>query len=612
MFRYMAFAWNEAQGAAAEVAQLLIQRLQLTPRHWTGALELPGLKVFCADKRAGSSESVALPRSAGVILGTLFESCAWDDRPRRKLNFSAAETARILASGARSLSTDYWGRYVAFAHDAAQRTTYLLRDPTGGLPCLHVTYRGVHLFFSSAEDCASLRLLDLSIHWEFIARRLCFDDPCTHGTAIREISSVLAGERVQIQQGQLARSFAWNPLGIARSDVIENPDQAARELRRAAKACTHAWAGCYPGVLHALSGGLDSSIVLGCLRDADSRPTITCLNYRSGGAGGDELYFARLAAHHAGCPLLEWERDHALRLDDLSTMERSAVPGRLLEWLQVSRREARLAGEICADAIFSGGGGGELFYRTHGILGAADYLQLHGMNRRFMEVSLDAAHLEDCSLWRVIREAFQQRARHRWHPRLYSSRNRKLVAPDIRARAHEYDNATHPLLAALPDAPPGKWWHAFSLATSPEYHDPVAAPHYPERVQPLMSQPLIELCLRIPTYVLAGKGWDRAIARQAFSDDVPREILRRRSKQGLREYVTDIVARNMDTARELLLDGELVNERLLDRGSVRAALARAVPDSNTAHELFDHISTELWLRSWKTPAQQPAAAPLGA
>lgn len=611
MFRYMAFAWNEAHSAPAAVAQLLASRLQLAARQWTSALELPGLKVFYADKRTGSSEPLALPRSAGVILGTLFEPCNEEDRPRRKQSFSAAETDRILSTGACSLSSDFWGRYVAFAHDAAQRKTYILRDPTGGLPCLHATYRDVQLFFSSAEDCASLCLLDLSVHWEFIARHLSSDNPCTHNTAIREISTVLAGERAQIQQGHLTRSFAWNPLQIAQSNVIDNSNVAALELRRAAKACTHAWASCFRGgVLHSLSGGLDSSIVLGCLRDVDDLPTVTCLNYHSSGAGGDERYFARLAAQHARCPLIEWERDNAMRLEDLQTMERTAAPGRLLNWLQVSRREARLAGEICADAIFSGCGGDELFYRTGGMLGAADYLLLRGVNRRFIEVALDTAHLENCSLWRVIREAFnRRRVQHRAHPRMYSSADRKLIAPGIRACAHDFDEATHPLLAASTDAPPGKWWHAFSLATPPEYYDPLALPSHPERVQPLMSQPLIELCLRIPTYVLASKGWDRAVARQAFSDDVPREILRRRTKQGMQENIGDILTRNIDTARELLLDGHLVGERLLDRTSIETALAdNSTPDNSTVHEIFDHISTEVWLRSWKSPAHPPAAA----
>jgi asparagine synthase (glutamine-hydrolysing) len=370
----------------------------------------------------------------------------------------------------------------------------------------------------------------------------------------------------------MTRSLAWDPLQIAQSDPIEDGDLAATQLRRAAKACIHAWAACYRGVLHSLSGGLDSAIVLGCLRDTHDRPAITCLNYHSRGSDADERYFARLAANHANCPLLEWERDNAMRLDDLLAMERSAAPANYLNWLQVSRREARLAREISADAIFSGDGGDELFYRNQGILGAADFLRGSGVSRRFIEVALDAAHVENCSLWHVIREAFKHRR-------------------------------------AQGDVPPGKRLHAATLCVSQEYYDPLGSAEHPERVQPLLSQPLIELCLRIPTYLLAGKGWDRAVARQAFSEDVPREILRRRSKAGLNENILDVLSRNLDAAREFLLDGELVAHRLLDRSTMEAALADgAGEDKELACELFDHLSTEAWLRTWKSPAQHTPRA----
>jgi asparagine synthase (glutamine-hydrolysing) len=550
-----------------------------------------------------------LPRSAGVILGTLFEPCKEGvDAPRRKTVFSATETDRILSTGCRSLVTDYWGRYVAFAHDASQRRSYILRDPSGGLPCLHASFRGIDLYFSSADDCASLGILDASINWEFIATRVACDNPCTRQTAINELSAVLAGEQVEIQRGRTTRSFAWNPLQVAGSNPIEDADVAALELRRLAKACTHAWAACYRGVLHSLSGGLDSSIVLGCLRDAGSRPAITCLNYHSRGCDGDERYFARLAANHAGCALLEWERDSTVRREDMLAMERSAVPRRYLDWLQVSRREARLAREIRADAIFSGGGGDELFYRTQGILGVADYLRMRGLNRRFIEVALDAAHLENCSLWHVFREALKhRRSRSRWNPCVEASDQRKLIAHHVRARARAPEGLGHPLFESVRNVPPGKLWHAFSLSAPQEHYDPCGSSENPERVQPLLSQPLVELCLRIPTYVLASKGWDRAIARQAFSEDVPREILRRRSKQGMHENMAGILKRNIDTARELLLDGHLVSERLLDRRSVEAVLSGSpIEDSDAAREILDHLSTEVWLRSWKSPAQPPA------
>lgn len=571
MFRYIAVVWNEAHEGHCADAQLIIGQLQTSSRRWISALALPGLQVFHCDGRTGSTEAHSLPRSAGVILGTLFQPCADAQAPRRKTTFSAADTDRILETGGRSLIADYWGRYVAFAHDAARRRTFLLRDPTGALPCFHAAFREVHLFFSSAEDCASLGLLDLPVDWEFIATRAAFASraspaaaPPSRRTAIKRISIVQPGEQVELHRGAMTRSLAWDPLQIAQVAPIQDASQGAEQLRHAAKACVHAWSACYHGVLHSLSGGLDSSIVLGCLRDAQHRPYVTCLNYHSISPGGDERYFARLAANHAHFPLIEWERDCAVPLEDLRAMERSAVPVNYLNWLQVSRREARLAREIGADAVFSGDGGDELFCRNQGMLGAADYLRSKGVSRHFIEVALDTAHVENCSLWHVIREAFKQRS-----------------SPDC--------------------VPAGKRRHAASLCAAHEYADPLSSMDFPERVQPLLSQPLIELCLRIPTYLLTSKGWDRAIARQAFSEDVPKEILRRRSKSSMNENVLDVLKRNSDAARELLLDGELVGSGVIERAALETALSDGASDKALAHEVFELLSTEAWLRSWKNP-----------
>lgn len=613
MLRYMAFAWNEAQKAPSEAALQLGIRLQLSPRRWTGSLALPGLKVFHADQRVEPNELQALPRGNGVILGTLFEPCSTGGRvPRIKSAFSAAEADRILSTRGHSLSSDYWGRYVAFAQDTAQRKTYVVRDPTGGLPCFHAVYRGVHLYFSSVEDCASLGLLELAVDWDQVAAYVATDAARTTRSAIRGISSVPAGQCVQIQHGDATTSTAWNPWRIACTDVMDDPQLAAHELRRTAKACTQAWATRHHGILHALSGGLGSSIVLSCLRDGGRRSNITCFNYYSSSPGDDERYFARLAANHTGSPLLEWQRDDSMRLADLHHFERTAAPGRLLNLLQASRREARLAGELCAGAIFSGCGGDELFYRTHGVLAAVDCLRSHGMGRRFIEAAMDTALLEDCSLWRILWKTLGRKLDDAGPSAPASRHARELLTRQAQAHVQAQDafEVDAALLPGVLATPPGKRRHAYSLSLSLDHYDPLAFTDHPERVQPLLSQPLIELCLRMPTYVLTHKGWDRAIARQAFVDDVPREILHRRTKQRMQENMSEILAANLETARELLLDGQLVSAGLLDRGRTEMALAdTSALDQQTAREILDHVGTELWLQSWKTPRSAATAAP---
>jgi asparagine synthase (glutamine-hydrolysing) len=601
VFRYIALVWDEMNRPQAQAAQLLVSRLQSSARIWSTALHVPGMHVLYADARPGSTEIHRLNGVDGVVLGTVFEPCTeFSAGALPKKNFSALESQRILASGCRALIASCWGRYVALAHDAATHKSYVLRDPNGGLPCYRACFHGIELYFSSVEDIAALGLLQFTVNWDYIAARVVFVFLHARETALNEVTEVLAGELVQIDRGASTRSFAWDPLGIARTDVIENVDFAAKELRRVALTCIRSWAACYANILHKLSGGLDSSIVLGGLQDMPSRPTLTCLNYYSAGSNSDERTYARMAANRAGVPLLEQERSSALRIEEMLSIARSAAPTFYLGPLQTSRQEARLAREIGATAYFGGAGGDQLFYQAQGILTAADYLRMHGLNRRFVAVSLDAAHLEHCSIWHVMHEAYKRRrSLPPWSARPGLAAHRKLVADRTIATALQRGGFTHPLFESVQAVPPGKLWQAYAVSMPPEFYDPLGAPEDPEPVQPLLSQPLMELCLRIPTYVLTNSGWDRAIARQAFRGEVPREILRRRSKGGVEENTQEILTRNLATARELLLDGQLRKAGLLDPDRVAEVLSdRPTSIPGVASEVFDHLGTEAWLRLW--------------
>jgi asparagine synthase (glutamine-hydrolysing) len=145
--------------------------------------------------------------------------------------------------------------------------------------------------------------------------------------------------------------------------------------------------------------------------------------------------------------------------------------------------------------------------------------------------------------------------------------------------------------------PPGKQFHVFSMMSPGGYYSAFERTHEPAYIVPLMSQPIVELCLRIPTYVLASNGWDREIARSAFVDDVPAEILRRRSKGGQEQYTNDLFRKNRDFIRELLLNGGLVREGLLDKAKVEQALTGR-PSNILAGtgKLSQYISVEAWLK----------------
>jgi asparagine synthase (glutamine-hydrolysing) len=96
-------------------------------------------------------------------------------------------------------------------------------------------------------------------------------------------------------------------------------------------------------------------------------------------------------------------------------------------------------------------------------------------------------------------------------------------------------------------------------------------------------------------------GRDRALARDAFVDDLPPQIRQRQSKGGLQEHAYDWLHHNMDVVRELLLHGTLVDADILDRSALENALAsEPTRHATRITELYEYVNIEAWLRSFRS------------
>jgi asparagine synthase (glutamine-hydrolysing) len=136
---------------------------------------------------------------------------------------------------------------------------------------------------------------------------------------------------------------------------------------------------------------------------------------------------------------------------------------------------------------------------------------------------------------------------------------------------------------------------------------PYHQPGDPARLSPLLSQPLVELCLRIPTYVHCSDGWDRRVERLAFADDIPQEIATRRSKGGQASFSNEVLAHNRSFVKELLLDGELVRNGIVVRPRLEQALrGKSAALANGAARFSKLFNIEIWFRTRQ--AQRLSAA----
>lgn len=605
MFRYLALIWDDTLPAPRAAAQYLAHAMQGKPA-WRVVLRASGLWVFTTGGGADGNGVHDLGGGQGVILGRLFRQR--NDGPSTALAgaLERDEAQAVLASQGAALMTHWWGRYVAFLSGHLGGETTLLRDPTGTLPCFRLAHDGVQCVCSWLEDLIALPAVPLPpVAWDRLNAHLRSGESGDHQTVLEGVERVLPGEAIHWGRAGERRELLWNAVSIAQAVIDDEPARLAARLRDTVRDCVHAWAGGQPRILLRLSGGVDSSILASCLTSADARAEVLCVNYHSAGADTDERYYARLAARQAGLTLIECERDERYALERVLGVALTPSPTTYVGRMAASVRDAELSQQYGAACLFTGAGGDQLFFELRTWWPAADFLWQRGVGRGAWSAMMDAARLARLSVWKTAALALRMQVG------LSASGDALSWTPALlgeAAHAQSADTHGHPLLTGEAALPVGKLNHLRMLLHPLAYYDPYECERAPAVVNPLMSQPLIELCLRLPTYRLTDGGQGRALARRAFRADLPAPISARRSKGSIDAHLKAVLAHNRAFARALLLEGELVARGWLDRAKVEAALSdRPQTDAVHVSEIHGHIAVEAWLQRWRSAARSGAA-----
>jgi asparagine synthase (glutamine-hydrolysing) len=92
-------------------------------------------------------------------------------------------------------------------------------------------------------------------------------------------------------------------------------------------------------------------------------------------------------------------------------------------------------------------------------------------------------------------------------------------------------------------------------------------------------------------------GHNRAVARSAFAERLPPELLHRRSKGSLMNFLGATYGRTKHSVGDFLLSGELTSRGLLDADSLRQFIGRELlPREETFTRLYDLCMIENWVR----------------
>lgn len=550
----------------------LLRAAEMTCRH-----ESASARVFTS----ADAPIVAIP-GRGLLIGQVFTKDGQPILQRLYVDGSTRDpTSHLLQNS--------WGNYLAILVDRNNGPAItLLRDPSGAVPCVYSLVDGEGFITSDIGLAVDLGLYRREVNWQAIAHCLNFPYLKTARTALQHIRELLPGNVLTCRGGDVSTSPAWSPWRFVEKDVRhKDPRVAAEDVRTAVSNVIRALSTRHDGFVVELSGGLDSSIVATCLRSASPR-TIFCTLVMPV-AGTDERPYARLVTDALDRELFAVEVGFDNVHLEFPVPRSSVVPTIGIPQNAINEVWEAAGSRYGVDSFFSGAGGDTVFCYLKTAAPAADAFCERGIMEGIAAIG-NLAALHRCTVFKAGRLTLKKML-HR--PRMAWKEDRTLLNPTWATATPEY----HPWMDAPPDALSGDREKIHDLIGVQLFMD--AAPRGVERSMhfPLLSQPVMEACLRVPTWMWIANGQNRAVARQAFADQLPRGILDRRSKGSYIGHMAVIYTRNKPKIREFLEEGQLFTHGLLDRAALANFFAtNLAPRDLSFLRIFELCAAENWAR----------------
>jgi asparagine synthase (glutamine-hydrolysing) len=153
-------------------------------------------------------------------------------------------------------------------------------------------------------------------------------------------------------------------------------------------------------------------------------------------------------------------------------------------------------------------------------------------------------------------------------------------------------------LDAAADSLPGKRRHVWSLVGVLNHLEGFGRQQLAPICSPLLSQPVVETCLRIPSWLWFAQGRNRSVARAAFAGLLPATVTGRRTKAAFDSLGARIIRLNARRLRSMLLDGVLVKEGIADPDGIDRAFRGDIADGEVVAELLGIADVEAWASGW--------------
>lgn len=505
------------------------------------------------------------------------------------------------------------GMFALAIWDGRQRQLLLARDRLGQKPLVYRQEPGRLLFASELKSLLEMPGLPREIDPQALDEYLTYQYVPHPRTIFRGISKLPPGHYAVYRDGRLDVQPYWQPDFNVEETLPA--DEYARQLRTAMTAAVESQLQSEVPLGAFLSGGIDSSIIVGLMRQLSAGPVRTfCIGFPV--PQYDETRYARIAAEHFGTIHEEFRVEpHAVEVlpklvwhFDEPFADSSAVPTWYLS--QLTRQHVTVA--------LSGDGGDELFagYPRYQAVWLAQWFdRLPGPARRLLAGKFwqrlpgSSRQKSVGRRWKRFVEALNLPPVQRyleWIAIFGATRRAELYSEEF-ARTLPADDPLAFLAAAWARSSRCDPVTAVSLADLLTYLpcdlmtkvDIASMAHGLECRQPFLDHRVVELAARMPTGLKFRRGRGKRILLQAFADMLPAPILQR-GKMGFGVPLDHwFRAELRDFAHDVLFD-----RRTLERGLFQPSAVTRLWNEHQQRQ-FDHSSRlwallvlELWQRQW--------------
>jgi asparagine synthase (glutamine-hydrolysing) len=505
--------------------------------------------------------------------------------------------------------------------DSRQATLFLARDRVGIKPLHYAVDRDRLYFGSEIKSILAARATAPSIDVEALDHYLSYLYTPRDGSIFTGIRKLPPGHLLRWQDSRLEVRRYWE---VPVDEVVPASDAEAVEglrsvLRDAVR--SHLMSEVPLGAF--LSGGVDSSLVVGLMAEASSRPVRT-FSIGFDVAQYDELEYARTVARHFATDHHEFvvKPDALAIIDDLISHfdepfgDSSAIPTWYVS--EMARRHVTV--------VLSGDGGDELFggydrYFPHPRVAAFDRWAPPGTRA---VASLVWPWLPHGATGKNFLRRIARDERGRYLDAIgyfQHDEKRSLLAADVwRQLGHADAESRLGRHFARLDALP---WHAQLMHFDFETYlpediltkvDRMSMAHSIESRVPLLDNQVVDFAARLPSELKIRSGRRKHVLKEAAAGLLPAEILNRR-KQG---FAVPVGAWFRGNLRELFSD-VLLSPRARQRGYFEPRfierLVREHVSGRREHtlRLWALVVFELWHRQYlDSRTQRTAAEPVAA